>query len=411
MIDDLSKLSRHFLKLKNNNYKRYLIENKDFKNNRLYIIIGQRGVGKTTTLIQLLLERANGNILNDEILYIQADHFKIGDKTLYEIAEAFSLLGGKYIAIDEIHKYSNWSKELKSIYDTFPDLSIFSSGSSALELSLGSNDLSRRAIKYTMLGMSIREFIEINYKIKLRSCTIEEIINDHEKISHNIIEELLKKDLKIIPLFLKYLKVGYYPYFQELNCDENLYKITLEQNVHTTIESDLASIFPKLTGNSLKKIKQLLIYISESVPFTPHWQKILKILEVGDDRTLKVYFKHLEEAKLIQKIQSASNKLNKIEKEEKIYLDNTNLLYAISTNANIDTIRETFFINMLLKDNKVHLFEDGDFLINSKYIFEIGGKNKNFKQLKKEKNSFVVSDNIEIGIKRKIPLWLFGFLY
>jgi predicted AAA+ superfamily ATPase len=413
MLDNLRELSRHFLNIKNSKYRRYLIRLFNFNKSRLYVIAGQRGVGKTTTLIQLLLDKVKGDIFNEKILYIQADHFKVGNKSLYEIAEEFSTFGGKYIAFDEIHKYPKWSQELKSIYDTFPELQVIASGSSALELSLGSYDLSRRAIKYSMLGMSFREFLELDYQINFKFYPLEKILINHEKIALEIIKKLKKKNLKIIPLFHKYLKIGYYPYFQELKRDESLYKITLEQNVHTTIESDLTSIFPQLTNNSIKKIKQLLTFISDSVPFIPNWKKILKILEIGDDRTLKSYFKYLEEASLIKTVSIATSKLKKIELGEKIYIDNPNLLYAISplNCSEMGTVRETFFLCMLSKDHEIAIPKNGDFFVNKKIIFEIGGKNKKFNQLKDYDKGFIVCDNIESGINKKIPLWLFGFLY
>ena len=413
MFNKLQKLSRRFLSIKASAYKRYLIRNVDFKINRLSLIKGARGVGKTTTLVQELLDNVKGDIFSDKILYIQADHFQIGKTTLYEIAEEFNMLNGKWIAFDEIHKYPNWSKELKSIYDTFPELQILASGSSALELTLGSHDLSRRAIKYDMVGMSFREFLEINYNLELQSYQLNEICDNHEKIAFAIIKKLKELDLKIIPLFHKYLKVGYYPYFQELDKNENLYKITLEQNVHTTIESDLAAIFPKLTGNSLKKIRQLLVFIADSVPFIPNWKKVLKILDVGDERTLKTYFKHLEDASLIRSISQSSSKLKKVESYEKVYLNNSNQLFAISAsnNSEMGTVRETFFLSMLSKDHEVALPKKGDFFIDKKYLFEIGGKNKSFEQIKNLKHGRLACDNIEEGFKGKMPLWMFGFLY
>ena len=377
------------------------------------LIIGQRGVGKTTTLIQSLLGNVNGDLHSNKILYIQADHFQLGNESLYEIAKEFVLFGGKWIAFDEIHKYPNWSQELKSIYDTFPDLQILASGSSALEIYKQSHDLSRRAIKYEMKGMSFREYLELIYNTKLQSYSLEDLCKNHEKIVSKIINHLNEKNLKIIPLFNQYLRHGYYPYFLELNKNENLYKIVLEQNVHTTIESDLASIFPQLTGSSIKKIKQLLVFISDLVPFIPNWKKISNILEIKDQRTLKSYFKHLEDASLIRSISMSRDKLNKLESIEKVYFDNPNQLYALSASKNSDrgTVRETFFHCMLSKDHLVTLPKNGDFCIDNKSIFEIGGKNKTFKQIKSEKDSYLAFDNMEIGFKRKIPLWLFGFLY
>jgi uncharacterized protein len=382
----------------------------------LNIIVGQRGVGKTTAIIQHLLTCVNNDVFSGKILYIPSDHILIGSKSLYEIAEEFLSLGGKWLAFDEIHKCQNWSKELKSIYDTFPELQIIASGSSALEIFKGSHDLSRRAIKYKMNGMSFREFLELEYNLNLESkkLTIEDVYENHLKIASEIINLLKKKNLKVIPLFKKYLRFGYYPYFHNLNMNENLYQITLEQNIHTTIESDLVAIYPEIKGHSIKKIKQLLSFISDSVPFIPNWKKLLEILNIGDQRSLKTYFKLLEDARLIKTLSNASDKMRKIESAEKVYLNNPNQLYAISSigDSNIGTVRETFFISMLSEKYLLTLPNNGDFLVNKKYLFEIGGKNKSFSQIKNDNNfKALVCDDIEIGSKNKIPLWLFGFLY
>lgn len=411
MFEELRKLSHHFLEIKNSLYKRSFIRFIDFSN-RISLIIGQRGVGKTTLLVQILLDKVNKDIFDERILYIQTDHFQMASITLYEIAEKFVMLGGKWIAFDEIHKYPNWSKELKSIYDTFPKLQVFLSGSSALEIFKGSHDLSRRAVKYHMQGMSFREYLELAYNLNFPIYTLEEICEQHQRLTLNINKKLNKKDIKIIPLFQKYLKTGYYPFFYEIN-NEAIYKIILEQNMHATIESDIAAIFPKLTGNSIRKIKNLLIFIAETVPFTPNWKKIMNILKIGDERTLKSYFKYLEDAGLIRSISKATKKFNKLESPEKVYLDNPNQNYAISPTSIVKkgTIRETFFLSMASQKNFVTLPKKGDFFVNNQYLFEIGGKNKSFEQIKSLKNSYLVCDDMEQGVGNKIPLWLFGFLY
>ena len=187
----------------------------------------------------------------------------------------------------------------------------------------------------------------------------------------------------------------------------------MEQNIHTTIESDIAAIFPKLTGNSIRKIKNLLSFITETVPFIPNWKKIMNVLEIGDERTLKSYFKHLEDAGLIKAISNASQKFSKLESPEKIYLDNPNQLYAISPSKVINkgTLRETFFISMVSLNHRITLPKKGDFLVNNQTFFEIEEKNKSFEQIKSLQNSYLICDEIEQGIGNKIPLWLFGFLY
>lgn len=409
MYEKIVELSQKFLKIKDSPYERYFIRTKKLTH-RMSIIVGQRGVGKTTTLVQLLLKKVANNRFDPRILYIQADHFVLGTATLYEIAEQFHMLGGKWLAIDEIHKYPNWSKELKSIYDSF-DLDLFISGSSALEIYKGSHDLSRRTISYTMEGLSFREFLELTHGFELPYFPLSEICQDHQKIGDSILKVLSEKNLKVIPEFHRYLKVGYYPYFFEIQ-DPDAYKIVLEQNFHMTIESDLAAIYPHLAGNSEKKIKELLVFIANAVPFTPNWTKIMNILDIGDMRTLKSYFSHLQDASLIKYISKASDKLTKIESSSKIYLDNTNQLFAITAkDPEKGTIRETFFLSMLTPNHEIELPINGDFLIDQEYLFEVGGKNKTFAQVKNHDHAYLAIDDLELGTHKRIPLWLFGFLY
>ncbi len=410
MLEKLRELSCQFLKIKNFSYERYLIRNQKFTH-RMSIIVGPRGVGKTATIVQLLLKKVGGDRFNKKILYIQADHFILAEMSLYEIAEQFQMYGGKWLAIDEIHKYPQWSKELKSIYDTFPDLELLISGSSALEIYKGTHDLIRRSVTYSMQGMSFREYLELAYTIEAPAYSLEAICQDHQKIADTIVKQIEGLQKKVLLEFSKYQKNGFYPYFFEI-MDADAYKMTLEQNFHMTIESDLSSIYPHLTGTSIKKIKQLLIFIAKSVPFTPNWNKIASALEIGDVRTLKSYFAHLEDANLIKTISRASLKLSQIESTDKVYLDNPNQLFAISSeDPEIGNVRETFFLSMLSQNHKVQLPINGDFLVDGRYLFEVGGKKKTFKQIKSEENGFLACDDMEIGIGNKIPLWLFGFLY
>jgi predicted AAA+ superfamily ATPase len=411
MIEEFFRLSQNFIRTNNRNYKRYFLRCYPLKN-RFSIIIGQRGIGKTTTIVQHILSSYSNDPFTNKAIYIQADHFLVGNHSLYEIAESFYNMGGKLICFDEIHKYSNWSKELKSINDTFPKLKIVASGSSALEIYRESHDLSRRAIVLRMFGMSFREFIELTTGLNIRSFSLEDIIKNHQHIAHDITTITQKKDKKILWLFKKYLEYGYYPYFMEYK-DKELFYLTLEQNIHTTLESDLMAVYPSLTGSSVKKIKMLLSIIASSVPFTPDLRRLKTLLDIGDERTLKIYIKYLEDAGIILTAFRNGKGLRPLEKPEKIYLNNPNLIHTIASpdSANIGNIRETFFINMLNTFHKVSVPGKGDFLINNRYIFEIGGKNKNYTQIKAIKNSFLAVDDIEIGFGNRIPLWIFGFLY
>jgi len=225
------------------------------------------------------------------------------------------------------------------------------------------------------------------------------------------VKKISKKKRKILPLFKKYLRHGYYPYYHEY-LENNTFAITLERNIHTTIESDLVSVYPELTGNSVKMIKKLMSLITKLVPFTPNWKKIKQILDVKDNRTIKSYIKYLEDASLIRCLPRTSGKFSDVELIEKIYLNNSNQLYALNIeNPEQGTVRETFFLSMLQGNHEIIAPKNGDFMVDKKYIFEVGGKNKVFKQIKDTKNAYLALNDIEVGINNKIPLWLFGFLY
>jgi hypothetical protein len=406
-MEDLYRLSQTQLAIFNRPYKRYFLREHNLVC-RLGIILGQRGIGKTTAMAQHLLDVAGQDALSEAILYVQADHFLIGERSLYEIAEQFANHGGKAICFDEIHKYPQWSLELKSITDTFDGLKVLASGSSALEIYKGSHDLSRRAVQMRMWGMSFREYIEMSLEISLSDYTLENIVSDHLRIAHKIVDTLQEK--KVLALFKAYLKHGYYPfYFEDQN--EALFYHLLNQNLHTTIESDLIAVQPALTGNSIKKIAKLLRIISASVPFFPDLKKLTELTDVGDQRTLKTYLKYLEDSGLIMGLSRTGKGLRGLEKPEKIFLNNPNLIYAFAPDAGMGTIRETFFLNMLSTRHLLKAPLHGDFLVDDRYLFEIGGRNKDFSQIKDIENSFLALDDMEKGFGKKIPLWLFGFLY
>jgi uncharacterized protein len=413
MLEELFIKSREFIALNNLQYQRYFINTKNLEH-RLSIIIGPRGIGKTTTVVQYM----QNNFKDNEALYVNLDDIQISSRfTMTQIAEEFVLNNGKLLCFDEIHKYTNWSAELKNIYDRFNDLKIIATGSSALQINNGSHDLSRRAIVYNMVGMSFREFLELHYGYKLESYKLEDILNNHIEIATNIKKVIGEHEQKIIPLFKNYLKFGYYPYYLSLP-NELMFFQTLQQNINVSIESDLLNIYPKLNGSSIKKIKLLLSVIIKSVPFTPNMSEIKKATDITDDRTLKEYLSKLDDAGLIKLLMKNALSMKAFDKPEKIYLANTNLMYT--KDPDIGNIRETFFVNQLdnyyinkanLNDEGIFASDRGDFYCEEKYIFEIGGKSKSFEQIKDIQNSFVAADDIEIGFGNKIPLWLFGLLY
>ncbi|OGR03236.1 MAG: hypothetical protein A2511_06615 [Deltaproteobacteria bacterium RIFOXYD12_FULL_50_9] len=411
MFDDIVSLSQTFLRLRNREFKRYFLRDYSLTN-RFSIIVGQRGIGKTTVMIQHLLGSYGGDLYTRKALYLQADHFQVGRSSLYEIADEFHKLGGELICFDEIHKYPDWSMELKSIYDTFPNLKILASGSSALEITRGSHDLSRRALVYRMYGMSFREYIGMNCSIYFDRLAIDDIVAGHQQAADAIVGELDKNGLKVLALFKEYLECGYYPYFREYQ-DKTQFYMTLEQNVHTTLEGDLPAIHQALNGSSIRKILKLLSIISALVPFTPDMKQLKLLLGIGDERTLKSYLKYLEDAGVIMTVSKSGKGLREMEKPEKVYLHNPNLYHALAGSKAPESgaIRETFFLNMLRVSHNVNVPAKGDFLVNDAITFEIGGKNKDNSQIRKIENAWLALDNIEIGQGNRIPLWLFGFLY
>ena len=411
MFHEIARLSQHFIKIYNRDYKRYFL-NRWSLSNRFSIITGQRGVGKTTCMIQYLHSTYPDDFESRKVLYVQADHIIIGNTSLYSITEDFYHLGGELICFDEIHKVSGWSQELKSINDTFSELKIIASGSSALEVHRGSHDLSRRAVTYNMVGLSFREFVEVQLNLSLGSYSLEEILSEHTKIAPEIIIKIEAKKAKILALFKEYCSFGYYPYFLEFQ-DKSLFFMTLEQNLRTTVESDLISIYPTLTGSSIKKLLKLLSIIAASVPFSPDLKHLKKILDIGDERTLKNYLKYLEDAGIIRSLPKSGRGLQELEKPEKIYLNNTNQTVALvgAGRSNPGNERETFLLSMLSPQYRVIAAPKGDFLVADKYTIEVGGKNKKSKQIRGVDRAYLALDGLETGILHRVPLWIFGFLY
>jgi len=386
-----------FYSYKNISYKRYFYNQIFNTNSKLVGIIGARGVGKTTALIQYLNEYPASV---SEKLYISADFIKID--SLFEIIREFVKEGGKVVVIDEIHKYPNFEIELKKIYDIL-NVKVFFSGSSALQLDNAKADLSRRAVIYEVKGLSFREFLEIDLNIKLPVFSLEEILSNHIDISFELLEKFLLK-----PKFREYIKNGFYPFYFD---DKDNYLKKLNEVVNTSIEVDIPSVFP-IEYETVNKLKKIVRLICETYPFTLNVQEFLTKMQMNknDYKRLYRYFYFLQKAKILRLLWSEYRGDNILTKPEKIYLNNTNLHYAYCAKREIGTVREIFFASML-EDYRLQTAKKGDFVVNEKYTFEIGGKNKTKSQIKDVKNSFIIKDDIEIGIKNIIPLWLFGFLY
>ena len=379
-------------------FKRYLYKQINW-NNRLIAIIGARGVGKTTLLLQHIKESHKD--LN-EVLYVSLDNLYFGKNTLSDFVDEFVKYGGKYLYIDEVHKYPNWSLEIKNIYDNYPELSIVITGSSALNIHKGKGDLSRRIVIYKMNGLSFREFIKLKYNIDFKTYTLKEITDNATEIAQHI-----NSEIKPIKLFKEYLETGYYPFFAEGN---DHYYERLEQAVSEIIETDLPTM-ESIDFSAVYNIKKLLMVISELVPFKPNVSKLSVQIGINRDTLLK-YLYWLQRAELLLLLTSDTHGISKMNKPEKVYLNNANLIYALSgDNANIGTVRETFFFNQLNVGHKVTYPQKADFMVDDKFTFEIGGKNKTLKQIAGLDNAFIVADNIEYAYNNTIPVWMFGFMY
>jgi len=376
-------------------YKRYLFNKIDFSE-KLIGIIGARGVGKTTLLLQYLKE--NSLPLNKK-LYVNAEFLEYSSLRIFDFAEEFEKRGGKLLVIDEIHKYPNFEKELKLIYDTL-NLQVIFTGSSAIKLEHSKADLSRRSVIYKMNNLSFREFIELKTNINLPFFKLEDILEKHIEIAF----ELAKK-FKPFEFFEEYLKFGAYPFYFE---NKNNYYLKLQESINATIEFDLPFIFDIKPVNTIK-LKKLVYLICTSAPFELNITKLAQKIEINRN-TLYQYLYYLAKGDVFILLDSKTRGDNIFVKPQKIYLKNPNLNYCYCDIQQIGTIRETFFANQLFEHQLLYP-NRGDFLVDNAYVFEIGGKNKTIKQIKNIENSYLVIDDIEIGSENKIPLWLFGFLY
>lgn len=377
--------------------QRYLVNQIDL-NNRLIAVKGARGSGKTTLLLQV----AKLYLPLQSSLYVSLDHIYFFDNKLYDLAKQFTQFGGTHLLLDEVHKYPNWSREIKLIYDNFPELNVIFTSSSMLEIYKSESDLSRRAVTYYLKELSFREFIAFETQKTLQPYTFLEILEQHNTIAAQLLE-----NIKPLPLFAKYLKIGAYPYYKE---NEDQYYQKLQNTINLIIEIDINAV-EYLQYETLVKLKKLLISVASSAPFTPNITKLSE--KVGVSRNMLVQsLKILERAGLVNELYKDVSGIGALTKPEKLYLNNTNLMYALAKeNSNIGSVRETFFLNQFKGLHVINRSETADFLIDNTYTFEIGGKNKTKKQIGNTANAFVAKDNIEIGFGNMIPVWLFGFMY
>ena len=367
--------------------------------NRLIGLKGSRGVGKTTLLLQYLKSNFPPN---EKVMYVSLDNFYFLENRLYNFAADFYRKGGELLIMDEVHRYPDWSVEIKNLYDDFSKLKMIFTGSSMLQQKKARADLSRRAVMYELPGLSLREFIQFETKKEFPVYTLDDIIKNHITIAME-----LGSIIKPLAYFDKYLKFGYYPFYLE-----NLFAFQnkLSEVISTVIEIDIPQ-FENIMSSNLIYLKKLLKIISGSVPFKPNMNSLSERTGISLN-TMKLYLQNLKDANLILMLNTPEKSLNELSKPEKIFLHNTNIMYNLAEEStNTGNLWETFFYNQLSIYHKVYASDFTDFLIDEKYNFEIGGKNKTRKQIGNNTDSYIVKDNIEIGSTNIIPLWLFGFLY
>ena len=367
---------------------------------QLVSIRGSRGFGKTTLMRQYIKQTYGVNA--GEALYLVMDSMFFTNHSLLEIAERFHLMGGKHLFLDEVHKYPTWSKELKEIVDLWPDLKITFTGSSLLQILNADADLSRRVLSYDMSGLSFREYLQFYKGIQLPSYSLDEILNDADSICQLVCEKCRPQ-----VLFEEYLRVGYYPFYDG---DEQEYYSRIENVISFIIDQELTqfcSVEPAYT----RKLKAMLLFLANNVPYDVSIAKLSSYLEINKITVLS-YLDSMKRAELLNLLYTDNKSVSKMQKPDKIYLHNPNMHYALCTEEKIGTIRECFVVNQLSTSHTVEYGKNqGDFKIDGKFTFEVGGKDKSFEQIADIPDSYVLADSIEFPIGKKLPLWLMGFLY
>lgn len=370
------------------------------------ILKGARGIGKSTAVLQFLLEKQKAG---NKVLYISADS-SIISTSLTELAFETNKSGVSYLALDEIHKYAEWQREVKTILDSFPNLKLIVSGSSSLNLNDKSADLSRRHIMLHVKGLSFREYLENHYSIVLNKYTIFEILENFHNLPTEIISVLQARKLNLLELFYIYLREGYFITRTNFN-RIGLYYDSLINSINSTIEVDLPSVYTELDGQSIYNIKSMLKHIARKCPFTPNIQELSIALGIAKDNTLKKYLQYLHDGEIILNLYNTDKFHKDFLKPQKIFLNNPNYAYAFFESPDIGTIRETFVANCLINQGTLTAPSHGDFCLENKWVFEVGGKSKTKKQLRGIQDSFILADNILLADHGKIPIWLLGFMW
>ncbi|MGI6496962.1 MAG: ATP-binding protein [Kiritimatiellia bacterium] len=380
-------------------FRRYLCSRIDW-NDRLICIKGPKGTGKTTLILQHIRETfgTGGN----KAIYVALDHIWFATHDALEAIEYFHSHGFTHLFLDEVHHFPNWASLIKTISDFYPDLFVVYSGSSLLKLSESRADLSRRQAVYSLKGLSFREFLSFEQGIEVPVLPLEDVLSDHRSLAEGIVSSV-----KILPLFAQYLASGYYPFYRSVSSQ---FKDRLAEVVNTVLDVDFPAV-EDVTPSTIRKAKKMLVILAKSCPQQPNMSALYR--ELGTDRNLGLkILDALQRAELLLLLESGAAKLKRMSKPEKIFPGDTNLMHALVPAPDVGALRETFFANQLRAGGHDVLAPDkGDFLVDGKFLFEIGGSQKGFSQVKDIPDSYIASDGIELGFGNKIPLWLFGCLY
>lgn len=378
-------------------FKRYLYSHINWKA-RLIGIKGPRGVGKTTMLLQHILENYEDV---DKTLYASLDDLWFSSHTLMELIDWAYQHGIMRLYLDEVHRYDQWSINLKNIYDNYPDMSVVYTSSSLLIMDNANVDLSRRQTIYTLYGMSFREFLSYEGIINLDAISFDDLLNNHVRYAMQI-----TKDIKVAPLFESYLEYGYYPFYRESIED---FPIRLRETISVVIENDLPAV-ENVSFETVQKVKRLLMIISERVPFEPNMSELWGQLATNNELGLRMLYA-LDKAQILGLLTSKPKNYRYLYKPDKIFLGNSNLMHVLCPRVNKGNERETFFYSQIRVSNEIKYPKKGDFYVNDKYLFEAGGRRKTFEQIKDISDSFLAVDDTEVGHGSRIPLWMFGLLY
>ena len=369
-------------------------------NDTLIGIKGPKGCGKSTLILQHIKDTFKGKEL-EKALYVSLDNLWFSTHDIIDVVDYHYTHGGTHLFIDEIHYYKHWQTLLKNISDDYPGLYVTYTGSSMLQMESSEGDLSRRLTMYEMRGLSFREFLAYEGGMQLPAITLETLLADHVGIAMG-----LCNNTKILEQFKKYLEVGYYPFYKIVH---HGYYQRLQHVANQVIEVDYPNI-DDITMSTIRKTKKLLMLLAERVPQLPKMNELYKELETDRNQGLKMLYA-LQRGGLLFLLSDHTKSLDNLSRPDKIYINNPTMMYALSPQIDTGTLRETFFMNQLSQGHEVCYPKAGDFLVDRKYLFEVGGKGKTFDQIKDIPDSYLAVDNLEIGYKNRIPLWMFGLLY